>query len=803
MVVTEWGVVRILLVKTSANSKAMTVEELEGRRKMLHLANLDHSRADCERAIAAHGSSVSAELTASILRQYDVLAGRHHAMEAGAYNTDEASRAVVTELLDAKAFAQDLLDLSVENSRHAFLNEAYVNQMPLRVAHRVMVERHHQRLDVGVSPQCDGMGRIVIEDGLSRLHARVVLREAALHLCRTRGVVGAGEGALEQRNEVGETPLLQAAADGQVLSVALLLRAGANLHAIDTAQGDMAHMWAANSGHADCLGVLLAAGARVEDRSGAGETALLYATMKGHTACLRALLAAGAEVGVCGIDGRTALMSAAQNGHAACLRALLAAGADVEACDNNGYTIIDCVQQHCLGTAEQKSACQGALAQQALLLAARLGMAYAVAGHAARGADINMTGADGLTALDVCRDAACTTLLRTLGAQHSLLHAADQGWPDVVATRMAAHADIHAKNAGGSTALELATAKEHVACMALLRGDTLSLMHAAQACLPDEVAARIAEGVTVDALDTARSMSSLMWAALKGFTSIIALLLEAGAKLDFADSEHGMTALLLACAGGHEDAATLLVPPTIAASALNVVADNGYSALMWAEEQALASVVQLLREGGAAVVRRPALVLFRGEQEKVLLNVMDHTATFKNSDLSYATLTSSHCCPAGAKGYFELKILQIEPFSRHHYGFASPALKRVLGFSDKRLGEDKESWSMNSINQSRWHDGAREDFACEVLKVGDVVGLACDLKNKDLLISVNGIFHKDALFHLDAVAVRDGLFAAFSAQTGTVRYNLGEAPFLYAAPSADYKGFVDFMHANGTAEQNG
>ena len=55
-----------------------------------------------------------------------------------------------------------------------------------------------------------------------------------------------------------------------------------------------------------------------------------------------------------------------------------------------------------------------------------------------------------------------------------------------------------------------------------------------------------------------------------------------------------------------------------------------------------------------------------------------------------------------------------------------------------------------------------------MMKVVDVVGLACDLENQDLWISLNGIFHKDTLFHVHSAAVRDGLCAAFSAEPGTV-----------------------------------
>ena len=41
-------------------------------------------------------------------------------------------------------------------------------------------------------------------------------------------------------------------------------------------------------------------------------------------------------------------------------------------------------------------------------------------------------------------------------------------------------------------------------------------------------------------------------------------------------------------------------------------------------------------------------------------------------------------------------------------------------------------------------------------------------------------------------AVGDGLFAAFSGQTGKVRFNLGEADFRHAPPAADFKAYAAF-----------
>jgi len=147
------------------------MEELEGRRKKLYLANLKYSRSNLERAIEARGN-VSAELKASFLRQYDALAERHDAMETRAYNTDEESNAFVTQLLEAKTFAQDLLDLNQEKIKTFLL----LNKMPMQSAHRVMAERCrlyiyiyiyiyiYRRLDSRGALQRDAMGQIMIGD---------------------------------------------------------------------------------------------------------------------------------------------------------------------------------------------------------------------------------------------------------------------------------------------------------------------------------------------------------------------------------------------------------------------------------------------------------------------------------------------------------------------------------------------------------------------------------------------------------------------------------------------------------------
>jgi len=96
------------------------------------------------------------------------------------------------------------------------------------------------------------------------------------------------------------------------------------------------------------------------------------------------------------------------------------------------------------------------------------------------------------------------------------------------------------------------------------------------------------------------------------------------------------------------------------------------------------------------------------------------------------------------------------------------------------------------VRQCKWHNG-KVAYECQ-WKAGDVVGLACDLEEMHMHVSVNGCFGapNGLVFHLDADTVQHGLYAAFTGNSGTVRCNLGAMTFQHAPPSADFKAFVDF-----------
>jgi TonB family protein len=76
------------------------------------------------------------------------------------------------------------------------------------------------------------------------------------------------------------------------------------------ASGRTALMYAAEGGHDEIVGMLLAAGAGVDRQDQAGETALHLAARHGRTAAARLLVGAGADFALRDLEGRTPLYRA-------------------------------------------------------------------------------------------------------------------------------------------------------------------------------------------------------------------------------------------------------------------------------------------------------------------------------------------------------------------------------------------------------------------------------------------------------------------------------------------------------------
>ena len=241
-------------------------------------------------------------------------------------------------------------------------------------------------------------------------------------------LISGGSAALEQpRGWVQQTALHAAAGGGYTECVSRLLDAGANPEARNVS-GRSPLMRAAMGGHVGALNALLRHERCVDvldvgARDDVGDTALRLAAQDGHVGTVAALLAAGAPPDVRNNDGATPAMAAAFCGHADVLRLLFAAGADPGAGDNDGTT--------------------------ALMRAAGSGSTECCDALLYAGAPANAVDTGGWTAALCAADEGRTAVLR-------LLHAAGA---DVV----------HARNARGSSALQLATAGGHAEAEAFLR----------------------------------------------------------------------------------------------------------------------------------------------------------------------------------------------------------------------------------------------------------------------------------------------------------------------------------------------
>jgi len=324
-----------------------------------------------------------------------------------------------------------------------------------------------------------------------------------------------------------------------------------------------------------------------------------------------------------------------------------------------------------------------------------------------------------------------------------------------------------------------------------------------------------------------------MMASEQGLRDTVQRLLTAGVKVDLTNAQ-GFTALMLACSNGHEDVASVLVSPTQTAGALELRCSNGHSAFLWAKQMGLVRVMEKLCMCGVAhELIHPAIL--SGKLQRVQLNakervvvihkaddedwglnshvlnhsfdaasaclaqrisfreIVDLRAKLYKEDGFFSTVRSNQRCPVGARGYYEIEILKsVNP----SFGFCTAAFGYKAGMSsqDQLLGEDEKSWSISWLfsTVSKKHNGKAVESAMGNSwgnwKAGDVLGLACDLVSMKVFVSLNGNFTSPfgLMFDLEPTAVCSGLFAVFSDKSGSVfRYNMGESPFRFSAPSVD------------------
>ncbi len=141
-----------------------------------------------------------------------------------------------------------------------------------------------------------------------------------------------------ETNEIGESRLIQAAADDASPSaLQLLIKAGASLNAA-TPEGFTAVFRAAQYGNTDCLEALIKARADANLGHKNGVTPLFVAAQNQQPACLRMLIEVRVSIDAASNDGATPLLIAPQCGYEDCVELLLKAGpgCQCQSCNQEG-----------------------------------------------------------------------------------------------------------------------------------------------------------------------------------------------------------------------------------------------------------------------------------------------------------------------------------------------------------------------------------------------------------------------------------------------------------------------------------
>ncbi len=150
-------------------------------------------------------------------------------------------------------------------------------------------------------------------------------------------------------------------------------------------------------------------------------------------------------------------------------------------------------------------------------------------------------------------------------------------------------------------------------------------------------------------------------------------------------------------------------------------------------------------------------------------------------------------CPLGVLGYYEVEILHTESCTK--FGFCSSGWLAKTGDSGEGVGDDCLSWGVDGDLALKWHAGESLPFGGR-WRAGDVVGLACDLRARRMLVSLNGDFSPPygATFDLPAAGLEGGMCPALSARSGLYRCNMGGwpagLPFRHPPPTPEYRSMA-------------
>ncbi|KDO27178.1 hypothetical protein SPRG_20403 [Saprolegnia parasitica CBS 223.65] len=145
--------------------------------------------------------------------------------------------------------------------------------------------------------------------------------------------------------KAGMTALFYAASSGRVPIAMMLVEAGVDVNK-STSLGEYPIYIAAANGHAEVVQILVTAKANVNKVKKDGDSALYIAAANGHTRIVEMLVAAKADVNKTNKTGDLPIKMAAQGGFIDIVRILIGAKADMNKCDEFGFSTIYVAASH-------------------------------------------------------------------------------------------------------------------------------------------------------------------------------------------------------------------------------------------------------------------------------------------------------------------------------------------------------------------------------------------------------------------------------------------------------------------------
>jgi ankyrin repeat protein/beta-lactamase regulating signal transducer with metallopeptidase domain len=406
--------------------------------------------------------------------------------------------------------------------------------------------------------------------------------------------------------------LHQAAQDGDIAQVRLLISAGTNVNEKDK-DGRTALQLAVRQAHRAVVELLITKGADIEAKGGNGATPLHMAASAGHKDIVELLLNRGADVNVLlGASRLTPLHNACRHGHAEVAELLIHKGARLDATDKGGYPPLYYALWY-----EHNQTTRVLVAHGADVNFTPKGdwppLFYVLSSNDQDLIDLLLSKGVRAPALHLAAFKGDLTQVRSICAEGTDINARDDvlnwtplhwavsgGQKDIAEFLILKGAEVNARGKDDYTPLLQAAyvgSKESVELL-LSHGAAASIgkpLHgAAKRGHVQVLEALIAHGADLDAKDK-EGRTPLMRACENSQKGVSELLIAKGADLNV-QSNAGHTALHIACATGQKDVVELLIAK---GAEVNVKEKAGRSPLVYARDNDYPEIANLLRKHGA------------------------------------------------------------------------------------------------------------------------------------------------------------------------------------------------------------